>query len=308
MSLYTQNKDLQAGYMHGEEKHAHEKYVMTLPPSEERSRFKLVALDLDGTSLQEDKTFTEHLINTVHRLQDRGIYFAICSGRAPESVKNFADMLHLDSSHGYCICFNGGSLINLKNIEEDLHISTLKAQDLIDIEALAVKCGCVVHAYSTRRILLTESDIEFTQMEIASCMQPYECIKFPEEVDPAEEAYKLIVVGDAAKLDNVRASCPPEFLTRFNIARTHPNFLEFMTAGCSKGSTLKKLCKLLHLDLSQTVAFGDAENDIEMIKAAGAGVAMGNAMETLKKVAPYSALHYADDGVAVYLDALFGKD
>lgn len=267
---------------------------------------KLVALDLDGTTLREDKTFSPYLIEVVHKLQEQGVIFAICSGRAPESVKQFADLLRLEQGAGYCICFNGGALINLKDITQDLYISTLKAPDLIDIEALARAHGCVVHAYSTRRVLLTESDIKFTQMEIAASMQPFEKLKFPEEVAANEEAYKLIAVGDSEKLDAIRANLPSDFTSRFNIARTHPNFLEFMHRDCSKGSTLTHLCQILNITMDNVAAFGDAENDLEMIRDAGVGVAVGNAMPTLQAVAKFKTLHYMDDGVAVYLVKLFG--
>lgn len=278
--------------------------LITLPPKD-AAKVKLVALDLDGTTLREDKTFSPYLIEVVHKLQEQGVIFAICSGRAPESVKQFADQLRLEQGAGYCICFNGGALINLKDIKKDLYISTLKSQDLIDIESLARKHGCVIHAYSIRRLLLTESDIKFTKMEIAASMQPFERLKFPDEVAPNEEAYKLIAVGDSTKLDAMRANLPEDFPKRFNIARTHPNFLEFMQHDCSKGSTLSHLCEILGITMENVAAFGDAENDLEMVRDSGVGVAVGNAMPTLKAVARYQTLHYMDDGVAVYLAKLF---
>lgn len=281
--------------------------LITLPKAD-HALVKLVALDLDGTTLREDKTFSPYLIEVVHKLQEQGVIFAICSGRAPESVQNFADQLRLAKGAGYCICFNGGTLINLKDIKQDLYISTLKSQDLIDIEALARQHGCAIHAYSTRRVLLTESDIKFTKMEIAASMQPFERLKFPEEVAASEEAYKLIAVGDSTKLDALRAHCPPEFMQRFNIARTHPNFLEFMQHDCSKGSTLQHLCEILRITLENVAAFGDAENDLEMVRDAGVGVAVANAMPALQSVAKYKTLHYMEDGVAVYLAKLFGLE
>lgn len=277
---------------------------MTLPNAKNMKDIKLVALDLDGTTLREDKTFSERLISTIAKVQERGITVAICSGRAPESVAPFAKILGLDKGHGYCVCFNGGALINLKDINEDLAVHTLKAQDLIDIEAQARAAGCCVHAYSTRRVLLTESDIVFTEMEIAASMQPFERLLFPQEVRADERAYKLIAVGDEAKLDTMRMNLPSSFLTRFTIARTHPNFLEFMTKGCSKGSTLQDLCKILGITMDNIAAFGDAENDMEMVSQVGVGVAVANAMPTLKAVAKYQTYNYLDDGVAIYLEKL----
>lgn len=279
---------------------------LTLPDPATMPELKLVALDLDGTTLREDKTFSPRLIAVIHELLRRGVYVAICSGRAPESVQGFAQILGLDQGHGYCICFNGGALISLKDIKQDLFVSTLKAQDLIDIEHQARLNGCAIHAYSTRRVLLTESNIKFTEMEIAASMQGFEKILFPDEVKPQEEAYKLIAVGDEKKLDAMRETLPFDFTQRFNIARTHPNFLEFMTKGCSKGSTLHQLCAKLGITTQNVVAFGDAENDIELVQEAGVGVAVANAMPTLKAVARYQTYNYLDDGVAIYLERIFG--
>lgn len=279
-------------------------HSITLPDLDNMPPVKLVALDMDGTTLREDKTFSPLLIETIHKVQERGIAVAICTGRAPESIADLAEVLGLTRGHGYCVCFNGGSLVNINELEKDLAINTINAQDLIDIEAVAASCGCAVHAYSTRRLLLTESNIVFTEMEIAASMQPFEKLLFPDEVNPEETAYKLIVVGDADKLDKVRASCPADFSERFNIARTHPNFLEFMNKGCSKGATLARLCKMLGFGMENVAAFGDAENDIEMVRDAGVGVAVANAMPTLKAVARYHTLNYLDDGVAVYLRKL----
>lgn len=299
------NQEFSTGYMSAyiDDEALHSQ--MVLPDEQTCAQIKLVALDLDGTTLREDKTFSPRLIKVIHTLQEQGVFVAICSGRAPESVLNFAKELKLESKHGFCICFNGGTIVNINDINKDLSISTLKAQDLIDLEALARSHGAVVHAYSTRRVLLTESDVIFTKMEIAASMQPFEKIKFPEEVKADEEAYKLIVVGAAPTLDKVRKSCPESFNRRFNIARTHANFLEFMIQGCSKGSALQELCSLLNIELKNVIAFGDAENDLEMIECAGVGVAMANAMPALKAIAKYKTVNYMDDGVARYLEKVF---
>lgn len=300
----SKQKERETQYMSAsiDEEARHAKVV--LPDLDTMAPIKLVALDLDGTTLREDKTFSPRLIEAIKKVQERGITVAICSGRAPESVQEFAHILKLDEGTGYCVCFNGGAIINLKEITKDLYVSTINAYDLIDIEELASEHECVVHAYSTRRVLLTESNMVFTEMEIAASMQPFEQLLFPDEVDVNERAYKLIAVGDADKLDEVRANAPADFAERFNIARTHPNFLEFMAKGCSKGSALSHLCEILGITMENVVAFGDAENDIEMVRDCGVGVAVGNAMPTLKAVTKYSTLHYMDDGVAVYLEKL----
>ena len=298
-------EELETQYMTVEVSEEAKHSDMTLPNLETMPPIKLVALDMDGTTLREDKTFSERLIKVVHKIQEMGVTVAICTGRAPESIQGFAKTLGLDKGHGYCVCFNGGSLINLDDINQDLEVSYLAAQDIIDLEAAARRADCVIHAYSTRRFLLTESNIIFTEMEIASSMQPFEFIDFPDGLNKEEKAYKVIAVGDEDKLDRMRESLPADFEERFTIARTHPNFLEFMIKGCNKGTTLAKLCKILNITLDNVAAFGDAENDIEMVAEAGVGVAVSNAMPKLKAVAKYHTFNYLDDGVACYLEKLF---
>ena len=274
-------EELETKYMTVEVSEEAKNSDMTLPNLETMPPIKLVALDMDGTTLREDKTFSERLIKVVHKIQEMGV------------------------TVGYCVCFNGGSLINLDDINQDLEVSYLAAQDIIDLEAAARRADCVIHAYSTRRFLLTESNIIFTEMEIASSMQPFEFIDFPDGLNKEEKAYKVIAVGDEDKLDRMRESLPADFEERFTIARTHPNFLEFMIKGCNKGTTLAKLCKILNITLDNVAAFGDAENDIEMVAEAGVGVAVSNAMPKLKAVAKYHTFNYLDDGVACYLEKLF---
>ena len=96
---------------------------LTLPDLKTLAPIKLVALDLDGTTLREDKTFSPMLIETIHKVQDMGVTVAICSGRAPESIAEFAHILGLDKGHGYCVCFNGGAIINLEDITKDLSVN-----------------------------------------------------------------------------------------------------------------------------------------------------------------------------------------
>ena len=112
-------EELETKYMTVEVSEEAKNSDMTLPNLETMPPIKLVALDMDGTTLREDKTFSERLIKVVHKIQEMGVTVAICTGRAPESIQGFAKTLGLDKGHGYCVCFNGPSLINLDDINQD---------------------------------------------------------------------------------------------------------------------------------------------------------------------------------------------
>lgn len=76
-------------------------------------------------------------------------------------------------------------------------------------------------------------------------------------------------------------------------------------ANITKGSGLRELCEFLNIDLAETVAVGDAHNDIEILQVAGVGVAMGNSIDEIKKIADFVTLDNDNDGVAAAVDKLF---
>lgn len=87
-------------------------------------------------------------------------------------------------------------------------------------------------------------------------------------------------------------------LPDLSATRWHPNFADINVKGVSKAAGMKVMVDYFGLDISQTVAFGDGGNDIAMLRAAGIGVAMGNASDTVKSNADYVTVSVDEDGVA----------
>lgn len=101
-------------------------------------------------------------------------------------------------------------------------------------------------------------------------------------------------------VDNVDVAQAMEdrFRAHLSITRTHEWLVEATAPGVDKGSGLRKLCDLLGVDIARVIAVGDSDNDIPMLRAAGLGVAMGNANERVKAVADWIAPSLEEDGVA----------
>ena len=91
------------------------------------------------------------------------------------------------------------------------------------------------------------------------------------------------------------------FSPRLSIMRTHIWLVEAAAPGVDKGSGLRKLCEIMGIDPQRVLAIGDSENDIPMLQAAGFGVAMGNATESLKAIADWIAPPIEEDGAATAL-------
>ena len=99
------------------------------------------------------------------------------------------------------------------------------------------------------------------------------------------------------------------FSPRMSIMRTHVWLVEATAPGVHKGSGLLKLCEIMNIDPQRVLAIGDSENDIPMLQAAGFGIAMGNATESLKAVSDWIAPPIEEDGAAVALRRwVLGKD
>ena len=94
------------------------------------------------------------------------------------------------------------------------------------------------------------------------------------------------------------------FRDQVTFVRTAPYYIEAIPVGTSKASGLSNVCKGLGIDPSEVIAFGDAENDLEMIQFAGHGVAMGNACDALKNAADEVTLTNNEDGIAHTLNHL----
>jgi Cof subfamily protein (haloacid dehalogenase superfamily) len=120
----------------------------------------------------------------------------------------------------------------------------------------------------------------------------------------AEPPTKLVCIGDPDDLDTLGARMRERFGDRLWIAKSLPFFLEFAAAGVSKGSGLDFLSDHLGFSREQTIAFGDGENDLELVEWAGFGIAVGNADDRVKAVADWVCPPAAEEGVAQVIEAL----
>jgi Cof subfamily protein (haloacid dehalogenase superfamily) len=118
-----------------------------------------------------------------------------------------------------------------------------------------------------------------------------------------EPPTKLVAVGDPAALDALEPRIKALFGDRLHVSKSLPFFLEFAKAGVTKGDGLDFLAARLGFTPAQTVAFGDGENDVELVAWGGFGVAVDNAHDRVKAVADWVCPPAAEEGVAQVLDA-----
>jgi hypothetical protein len=119
-----------------------------------------------------------------------------------------------------------------------------------------------------------------------------------------QEPTKLVAVGEPARLDELEPQFKERFGDREFISKSLPHFLEFAKKGVTKGAGLDFLSERLGFTKAQTIAFGDGENDLELVDWPDYGIAVGNAGERVKALARWVCPPAEDEGVAQVLEAL----
>jgi Cof subfamily protein (haloacid dehalogenase superfamily) len=118
---------------------------------------------------------------------------------------------------------------------------------------------------------------------------------------------KLVVIGDPDVLDGLKERLSRRFGGRLYISKSLPYFLEFASPAVTKAAGLDFLSQRLGFSRDRTVAFGDGENDIELVDWAGYGVAVANADERVKQVADFVCPSVDEEGVAQVLEAFLAR-
>jgi Cof subfamily protein (haloacid dehalogenase superfamily) len=260
---------------------------------------KLVAIDIDGTLLNENNHLTEGTIDAIQKAHEQGVQIVLCTGRPLTGAKPYLQKLGLDNStDNHVITFNG-SLVQSTN--GDIMVRhTLTFADYVDIEALTRKIGVHFHCETDQYIYTANKDLSpYTIGEAYLVRMP---IRYREvsEMTSGLSISKGMIIDDPRLITQIQEEhlVPDDFYDRFYIVQSEPFFLEIMNKSASKGNALAELCQELGLERSEVMAIGDQGNDLTMIDFAGTGVAMGNAIDEVKQHANEITLPNSQDGVA----------
>lgn len=264
---------------------------------------KLVAIDIDGTLVTDDKQLTTETIEAINQATEQGVKVVLCTGRPLNGVQDYLKKLCLDNqAESYVITFNG-SLV--QNTNGDIIVRhTVSFNDYLDMELLARKIGLHFHAETDQFIYTANRDI--SPYSIAESFLVRTPIKYRtvEEMTPALSISKGMIIDDPELISKAldEKAVPADFFNRFYIVRSEPYFLELMNKDASKGNAIRDLAAQLDIKQEEIMALGDQENDLTMIDYAGLGVAMGNAIDEVKEHADQMTLTNQENGVAAAIN------
>jgi len=259
---------------------------------------RLLALDVDGTLLRSDNTVSEANTAAVARALALGWRVVLSTGKPPWAIAALAARLGLQGPH---VVANGAAVWSPEGGTEVLH--QIRIADVRQALAYAAAVGRP-RAVSGPRGVFCEPDWGVPEVTAALAHvgeQPPTVV--PDAVAVEPQPWKVITI---VPLQAPNPTAPPVASGRW--VRTAPPFYEVIPAAASKAAALATVCQRLAIPREGAVAIGDSENDIEVLRWAGLGIAMANAPAHVRAVADMVTASNDQDGVAQALLRLLASE
>jgi Cof subfamily protein (haloacid dehalogenase superfamily) len=266
--------------------------------------YKLVAIDLDGTLLDSEKHISKENIEAVGEALDNDCKVVICSGRVYNAAAYYAQVVN--TPHPVISC--NGAVITDQSTGEVIYDKPLEPEVSERIIDICHRQKVYFHAYVNNDMYTEALKYDALQyMKFNERIAKRYNIKihlvenFGADLRKAQMLVSKFVVisDDRAKLASLRKEV--EAVGNIEIASSADNNFEVYRLGVNKGEALRFLSGKLGIDRESIAAIGDNENDYSMINYAGLGIAMGNALECIKRVSRHVTLDNDENGVAYAL-------
>lgn len=269
-------------------------------------RTRLIATDLDGTLLRDDKSVSPRTIAALAGAEEAGIEVFFVTGRPARWMDVVSDHVH---GHGLAICGNGAAVVDLHGGTDNHSFVKLRAIEpkiALDVVEL-LRAAAPGTAFAVERTTGIHHELAYPPLHLdpAVTIAPAEKL-LAEDSEPADQpVLKLLAHHPELSPDAFLALARTAIGDTANVTRSSPTaLLEISAAGVSKASTLALCCTERGITPDEVVAFGDMPNDVEMLAWAGMSYAMGNAHPDVVTAASGRTVANNDDGVAVIIEQI----
>ena len=259
---------------------------------------ELVACDLDGTLLASDLVIRERTVAAIAAARQAGIRVAIVTGRMYQSAVRYARAAGLDEP---IVCYQGAAVVD-PSTGEFLRHEPIPVELAREAIAAVQEAGHGLNAYVDDELYVAEITPEaeryarFQHLELHRVGDLLAWLERPPT--------KLVSVAEPEEIDLLKERMVARFGDRLHISKSLPIFLELSRKGVTKGSGLAFLARLLEVEQDRVVAFGDAENDLELLQWAGYGISVANGDPTVLGIADDVCPSAEEEGVAQVLEAI----
>lgn len=257
-------------------------------------KYKMVASDFDDTLLPYTGRISEYTQDVIKRYEKAGGRFVLCTGRMFASIKKEADKLGL---HGDAIAYQGALTKNL-DTGETLDSTSIPADLAVEYVRFMQKFPTVVQVYIDD-VLHIEKENPYTARYAEFCgVTPRAVGDLPTFLASNEKpVYKVYCYVAEESCAALRAAAQREFGDRLLVNSSKSWNVEAINVSASKGKAVTNLAARYGFRPDEVMTFGDNLNDLQLVST-GFGVAVGNAVDELKKTARYVSENSQDDGVA----------
>ena len=257
---------------------------------------KLIVMDLDGTALNSRNEMSDNLQNILKfLLGNNKCRVILASGRSISSMKPIAENLGLNAP---LITLNGGVIINPvsnkihleKNLPEGIYNDSIEILQKLKMDFVIYSSSRV---YAEKPSHITDILKRYTDNTV-EWLDNYQTVNMP---------IKILFIPESKKAVNLVRTHTRHL--NIDIIDSGFSFVEIVPKGVNKGAALRKVSDMMNIERNEIIAFGDNENDIEMLQFAGTGVAMGNAPDHVKKEADLVTETNDNDGIFNILNRIF---
>ena len=257
---------------------------------------KLVAIDIDGTLVNNNREITPEVFEAIQKAKAEGVKIVIETGRPILGVKNILESLNLLDAGDYVITYNG-ALVQATATGEAFIDEPLTYDDYLDIEMESRRLKTPLHSITMSTIYTHNRNISKYSINEAYITGLPLKYRTAEEM-AKHEIIKMMYIDEPEKLDETITKLPQRFKERYTIVKSTPFYLEILNKNASKGLAVQHLAEKLGISHEETMAIGDEENDRSMLEAVGNPVVMANGNPELKKIAKYITKSNEASGVA----------
>ncbi len=271
-------------------------------------KYRAVFADLDRTLLNGEGKISQFTKDTIEKLLASGVDFLPCSGR---SIKSFPEFLFGIKGIRHGVSSNGVSIddmqkrCSLDHLVIPAHVPPRILEFLKD-EDIYLECFLDGQGYTQGKYFddpKAFDEITFSVEYIKTTRKTVDDMKefIIANTDRIGSLDIIVHPGDSIRIfERLRAAFPEVYMTN-----SEKFLIEISNAGCGKHNGIKRYCQMFGISLQETVAFGDGNNDVEMISTAGLGIAVENATQQCKEAADRIAGKNTEDGVAWELCRMF---
>ncbi|MEU9388536.1 HAD hydrolase family protein [Streptomyces sp. NPDC048324] len=270
---------------------------------------RLIATDLDGTLLRDDKSVSPRTVAALAAAEEAGVEVFFVTGRPARWMDVVSDHVH---GHGLAICGNGAAVVDLHGgpgAHRFVKVRELARENALDaVRLLREAAPGTVYAVEQTYGFHQEPDYPKLHMEIPDELAPAEDLLAPDGPGAVEPVLKILAYHPTLDPDGFLTTARLALGDRANVTRSSPSaLLEISGPGVSKASTLALCCAERGISHEEVVAFGDMPNDVEMLTWAGRSYAMGNAHPDVIAAASGRTVANNDDGVAVVIERMLAQ-